>query len=272
MSDAQQKLLNASGFAFQLAIEAAIRVNRGPLHWRIVGREHPWNSGSSTGFADIVLTCGNLFLVVECKRTREAVWMFLMPDDQQISRSHAKVAWVDTKPHRKALAGWGDIQIYPSSPESDFCAVRGQGENDRPMLERIAAQVVSAADGLCADLVTLHERSARTKVVVPVIVTNADLVIAQFDPSTVDLSVAEVTNAEFTSVPHVRFRKTLHRATLDLDYEPEELRDLTESSVRTVFVVRASALTDWLCELETSPNDGSGPWTSARSRADAMGS
>jgi hypothetical protein len=140
------------------------------------------------------------------------------------------------------------------------------------MLERVVAQVVAAADGLCADLVTLHERSARTKIVVPVIVTNADLVIAQFDPSTVDLSVAEVSNAEFTSVPHVRFRKTLHSATPDLDYEPEGLRDLAESAVRTVFVVRSSAFTNWRGALEISPNDGTGPWTSARSRADAMGS
>lgn len=271
MDDAHLKLLNASGFAFQLAIEAAVRAAPGRIQWRVVGREHPWKSESSSGFADIVLTCGNLFVVVECKRTRAAAWMFLMPDVEQMSRSHAKVAWVDTKPHRQALAGWGDIQVYPSSPESDFCAIRGQGENDRPMLERVAAQVVAAADGLCANLVTLHERSARSKVVIPVIATNAELVVAQFDPSAVDLTGAEVMDAKFKSVPHVRFRKTLGTAAADLDYEPEELRDLTEISVRSVFVVRASSFTDWLGALDISPSDGSGPWASARSRADAMG-
>lgn len=248
-----------------------MRAAPGRLQWRVVGREHPWQSEGSSGFADIVLTCGNLFVVVECKRTRDASWMFPMPDDKQMSRSHAKVAWVDTKPHRQALAGWGNIQVYPNSPESDFCAVRGQGESDRPMLERVATQVVAAADGLCEDLVTLHERSARSKVVIPAIVTNAELLVAQFDPAAVDLTGAEVTDAKFTSVPHVRFRKALGKAAPDLECEPEELRDLTESSVRSVFVVRASAFVDWIGALNISPSDGTGPWASARSRADTMG-
>jgi hypothetical protein len=271
MTDKHLNLLNASGFAFQLALEAAVRATPGRLEWRIEGREHPWQSSGSSGYTDIVLTCGNLFIVVECKRTRDATWMFLMPDPKQLSRSHAKAAWVDTKPHRQALAGWGDIQVYPSSPESDFCAIRGQSETDRPMLERIAAQAVAAADGLCADLVSLHERSARSKVVIPVIVTNAELVVAQFDPAVVDLSVAEVEVAEFRPVPYLRFRKTLGPASEDIDYEPENLSDLTESSVRTVFIVSASAFTAWLGELKISPNDGSGPWATARSRAEASG-
>lgn len=268
MSEEHLKLLNASGYAFQLAIESAVRAASGRLEWRIVGREHPWGAADDLGFADIVLTCGNLYMVVECKRTRDAAWLFLMPDDKQLSRSHAKVAWVSTRPHRKALAGWGDVQIDPRSPESDFCAVRGQGEKDRPMLERVAAQVVAAADGLCVDLISLHEQSEKSKVVIPVIVTNADLLVAQFDPAKMDLSAGEVADAHFSAVPHVRFRKTLGPSSADLDYEPQELRDLAEGSVRTVFVVRADAFTKWLGELEISPNGGSWPWSTARARAD----
>jgi hypothetical protein len=272
MTDTNLNLLNASGFAFQLAIEASVRARPGRLSWRVVGREHPWKAAEASGYADLILTCGNLYVVVECKRTREGQWMFLMPDPDQMSRSHAKVAWIDTKPHRKALAGWDDIQVYPQSPESDFCAIRGQGEDGRPMLERVAGQVVAAADGLCADLMELHERSARSKVVLPVVVTNASLVVGQFDPASVDLSTAQVTSATFTSVGHIRFRKTLGTAAAPLPYEAEELRDLSEGAVRTVFVVHSSAFTSWLDQIAISPNDGTGPWDSARSFADAAGS
>ena len=268
--DKNLRLLNASGFAFQLAVEAAVKANPGHLDWRVVGREHPWKSAAASGYTDLILTCGNLYVVVECKRTRDATWMFLMPSSAQLSRSHAKVAWINTKPHEKSLVGWGDIQVHARSPETDFCAVRGQGEGDTPMLERIAAQVVAAADGLCADLIELHERAWASKVVIPVIVTNAELVVAQFDPETVDLELAEVQDATFTPVPHVRFRKTLAPAAADPFSEPEELRDLSDGAVRTVFVVAASAFTEWLDQLQISPDDSRGPWTSARSRADAM--
>lgn len=191
-----------------------------------------------------------------------------MPDDKQLLRSHAKVAWVATQPPQSALAGWGDIQVYPKSPESDFCVIRGQGEKDRPMLERVAAQVVAASDGLCDDLISLHAKSTKTKVVIPVVVTNADLVVAQFDPSTMDLAAGEIAGATFKSVPHLRFRKTLGPRSGDLDYEPQELHELALGSVRTVFVVRADALTEWLGKLEISTNDGGGPWATARARAD----
>lgn len=264
-------LLNASGFAFQLAVEAAVRAHPGRLGWRIAAREHPWTTKEDQGFADLVLTCGNVYLVVECKRTRDASWLFLMPDKDQLERSHARIAWIDTVPHKEALAGWDDIQLYPSSPEADFCVVRGQGEKDRPMLERIASEVVAAADGLCADLITIHERSSRTKLVIPVIVTNAELIVGEFDPASIDLARAEVDHAIFRAVPHARFRKSLGPGALPDDYEAEELRDLSFAAVRTVFVVNASGFVAWLNAFQTDAPSASSPWVAARNRANAIG-
>jgi hypothetical protein len=86
MHAAHRKLLNASGFAFQLAIEYAVQAKAGGIQSCIVGREHPWSSGSAVGFADIALSCVNLFVVVECKRTRDAAWTFLMADVQHVRR------------------------------------------------------------------------------------------------------------------------------------------------------------------------------------------
>lgn len=264
-------LINASGFAFQLAVEAAVRANPGRLGWRVVTREHPWTTSQATGFTDLVLTCGNLYLVVECKRTRDAVWLFLMPEKDQLSRTHARIAWIDTVPHHKPLAGWDDIQVYPESAEADFCAIRGQGEKDRPLLERIASQVVEASDGLCADLITLHERSARTKLVIPVIVTNAELVVGEFDPAKIDLSRGEVESAKFTTVEHLRFRKSLGPSSRPEDYDPEEVADLGAEAVRTVFVVSAGAFVKWMGAVHINGPDSSSPWVTARGRANAMG-
>ena len=268
--DKLTKLLNASGFAFQLALEAAVNANPGhDRHWKVTAREHPWKTVTGGGYIDLVVSSGRVHLVVECKRSREATWMFLMPDPAQMTRSHARICWTNTVPHKPSLAGWGDIQIYPNSPESSFCAVRGQGEKDAPLLERIASTVADSADSLASDLLKLDERSSRTNIVVPVIVTTASLTLSSFKPEDVSLHSGELSAAAFTAVPHVRFRKSLAASEAPDDYEPTQLRDLSDSSERTIFVVAGAHFTDWLGEFEIGTS--SMPWETARRRAEAMG-
>jgi hypothetical protein len=272
MSDEQdklRKLLNASGFAFQLALESAVRSTPADEPWKVTGREHPWSTASGSGYIDLVLSRGNIHLVIECKRSRDAVWMFLMPDDKQLSRSHARVRWTDTRPQRPDLADWGDVQVYPSSPEADFCVVRGQGERDAPLLERIAASVAESADGLSGDLLELRKGERRTSVIIPVIVTTAELLLSQFDPKEIDLKTGEVSAATFTAVPHLRFRKSLAPSAVPDHYEPTSFRDLRAASERTVFVVNGQHFTSWLNAFAIGGS--SWPWESARSAADAMG-
>jgi len=45
MTDSKElkRLVNASGFAFQLGIEHAVRQNQGEYGWDVVSREHPWH-------------------------------------------------------------------------------------------------------------------------------------------------------------------------------------------------------------------------------------
>jgi len=149
------RLLNASGFPFQLAIEDAVRSIGTESAWHVTAREHPWKTSNSSGYIDLVLSNETTHLVIECKRFRDAAWMFLMPDATQMSRSHARVCWTDTVPNQKPLAGWSDVQVHPDSPESEFCAIRGQGEKDTPLLERLASSVAEAVDGLSADFLEL---------------------------------------------------------------------------------------------------------------------
>jgi hypothetical protein len=268
--DKLTRLLNASGFAFQLAVEEAVRKGKYRSPWRVTGREHPWATDTGRGYIDLVLTQGKIHLAVECKRSRDAVWMFLMPDADQMSRSHARVCWTQTVPQRAPLAGWGDIQVHPNSPEADFCVVRGQGERDAPLLERIASSVVESVEGLSADFLEIGKESRSLNVIVPVIVTTAELVVSKFAPSDVNLRTGEIEKAQFTSVPHVRFRKSLAAASAPDEYEPESLEALSSGSERTVFVVGGSHLAEWLADFEVDARTGNTPWELARGRADAM--
>jgi hypothetical protein len=265
------RLLNASGFAFQLAVEAAVKASPGEPNWKVAAREHPWKTANGQGYIDLVLSAGDLHLAIECKRSHDATWLFLMPDRKQLSRSHARIAWTDTFPHRPDLAGWGDIQVYPASPESEFCVIRGQGEKDKPLLERLASLLCESIDGLATDLIELNKQSESTKVIIPVIVTNAELQLGEFNPKDVDLESGELASAKFSAVQSVRFRKSLAAASLPDDYEPQQLEDLSSDSERTVFVVQAKHLAAWLNEFQTSAPDNTSAWNNARTRSNALG-
>ncbi len=266
-----KSLLNASGFAFQLAVEAAVRARPGTYGWAVSAREHPWKTNAGTGFIDLVISSGRAHLVVECKRPRNATWMFLMTDEKQMARSHARICWTDTVPLKAPLVGWDDVQVYPASPESNFCAVRGQGEKDAPLLERLASSVVESVDGLAADLLTLDQRSATSNVIIPVIVTTAALVLASFRAQDVDLTSGELDAVSFTTIPHIRFRKSLAASGAPDDYEATRLRDLSAAAERTVFVVNSMHFTQWLEGFQLGAPSFGSPWETARRRADANG-
>lgn len=264
------ELLNASGFAFQLAVEASVpKSGDSDERWLIERREYPWKTDAGSGYIDVVLSRGNLFVAIECKRTKEATWLFLIPELEQLSRTHAKVRWTNSVPHRRQLADWGDVQVRPPSPEAEFCSIRGTGEKDAPLLERIGGTLTESIEGLSCDLLAIDAGSRRSRIILPVIVTNASLKLAQFVPSEVDLSSGNVGNVEFKDVDHLRFRKSLSIGTIPDDLDGARLRDLARSSERTIFVVNASKFPTWLKELDLDAS--SPPWIYARDREEAEG-
>jgi hypothetical protein len=266
-----RSLVNASGFVFQLAVEDSVRGTAVKHGWRVDAREYPWSTGRFAGFADVILRKGPCYLVLECKRQRDSDWVFLLPDAEQSDRTHAKVRWTNTVPHQRPLSDYGDLQIYPASPEVDFCVVRGQSDKDRPLLERVAAEIVEAVEGISANLLRINERSGTTHVIIPVIVTTAKLHLCRFDPADIDLATGELPAADFGQVDSVRFRKSFSPGTVPDDREPQELQDLSVGSERTVFVVSAPALPDWLGKFEVLHRDGFMPWEAARAREAAGG-
>lgn len=71
-------------------------------------------------------------------------------------------------------ADWRDCLVHPASVESGFCAVRGSGEGDRPLLERLAGLICKAIEASGAQELMV-ESLALTTAYIPVIITNAGL-------------------------------------------------------------------------------------------------
>jgi hypothetical protein len=69
--------LKNSGFPFQTAVAHAIESFP---HWRIHKSEYAWlKATGETQFLDLIATNGNLYLTIECKKTRKESLTFLRP-------------------------------------------------------------------------------------------------------------------------------------------------------------------------------------------------
>lgn len=145
--DKLRKNLNSSGFPFQIAVESAIANISG---WKVSKREYPWrnNDTKQNGFIDIIAEKNSVTLVIECKRVRDAEWIFLC-SPKNMNRSHARF-WVNRVEVQKQAIGWYDGQVEPSSPEADFCVVIGQDDR-KPLLENIASELTSATEAFAVE-------------------------------------------------------------------------------------------------------------------------
>jgi hypothetical protein len=76
------RLVNSSGFPFQMRIANEIRLKHGDsfFHWTVITQEHAWRAvdGTRDGFIDLIIrNSENDRMVLECKRSRDADWVFL---------------------------------------------------------------------------------------------------------------------------------------------------------------------------------------------------
>lgn len=259
-------LVNASGFGFQLRIEEEVRRHQHEHPWAILSREHRWRDAltGNEGFIDLVLKGGITRLVIECKRTTGAHWVFLMPDQGERPTRCFRVLWTASMEGSETLSGWDDVFISPLSVSAMFCAIRGQGERDQPMLERLCGLLLRSVEAL-ADEEVGYERAAfpRPSVYVPLIVTTAELYVCRFQPKDVDITSGTLSDASFEAVPFVHFRKSLSTTRTP----PERARDLSQSRLsqdRSVIVVQADRLTELLKVLSLErPAFDDYPWDAA---------
>lgn len=237
-------LVDASGFAFQLALEHTVKAAR--LDWKVLLTEHAWQHPTrpANGFIDAVLESGAVRLVVECKRRTNAQWVFLAPK----SSKRVEVLWTGAASQSHAKA-FDSFYCTPESPECAFCAVRDSGEDRGSMLERVAGPLLDATEALAHEQLTLDRGEAehngsyrRMRFYVPVIVTNATLLVSGFNVASVDLATGRLPpDATFEEVPVIRFFKNLTTSEARIDLEQTHL-----ANNRTMLVVNAMELCKFL--------------------------
>lgn len=256
--DQHTRVLNESGFPLQIAIEHLVSTVT-PGGWRMRYSEHAWRSqdNSQAGFIDLVLQNQNdtAVMVVECKRVRDANWLFLSSTGTARSRAHCK-GWVSHHQQDSfKFFGWEDFPVDPQTPEASFCVIRGQDVNGRrPMLERVASEVVASTEALALQEKPLHvpPSSRQFRMYFNVIVTTAPLLMAQFEPASISLAEGTLDEASFTEVPFLRFRKQLLDASIPADLLDYQNGAVARSRESTVFIVNAEHFAEFLQEFEVS--------------------
>jgi hypothetical protein len=251
------KIVNASGFLFQLRVEEEVKSISNYCNLEVLAREHPWvdiESGKS-GYIDLILADGIVRLVIECKRTKDAKWVFLMTKDKSPG-GLARYLWISSRDKQEYRSGWFDLFTNPTSHFSEFCVVRGQGEGDSPMLERISSTLLDAVECLAVEEVLLSSRygsRGRRYLYLPVIVTNANLYVCHFGLEEISLIDGKLANGEFEPVPFIRFHKSL-TTKLTQNSAADTIEQANKDKLRTVFVVQANHfkqfLSSWKVQLD----------------------
>lgn len=252
--------VNSSGFPLQIGIEHLVNKTKAQHGWEVLYREHPWKSfeTNNSGFIDLIFLdqYGTSALVIECKRVKDTSWIFLMPSERQLNRRHSK-AWVSRLNDATFLHyDWTDINVDDSSPESSFCIVPGQNNNSRPMLERIAAELVESTEAFAKeDLYILNNKTEVFRSYFNVIVTTADLKLCLFDPEKISIENGQIDDSNFKTVPFIRFRKSLSTKNVtELKLSELTPYDLTNAKENTIFVVNSNYLLEFLKSFEIDQN------------------
>jgi hypothetical protein len=276
-----KSIVNASGFVFQLSVMDNIQRTRQKHNWDIFSHEHPWrnNSNGDEGYIDIILKQNRLRLIIECKRTKDASWVFLNSDDTHDEVDIAKFSWANihesansimidienktSGPACNIISGRYDFILVPKSPESEFCSIRGSGENDKPLLERICGQLLRSIDCLLVEEMEIakNKRFPDACIYVPIIVTNAKLELCHFDPGKVSLTDGFLVDGKFETVPFVRFRKSL-TTVLSSRASLSSITDANKDKEGTILVINANSFCDILKNIEVKlpPFEEAWPW------------
>ncbi|MBX7124007.1 MAG: hypothetical protein K1X42_17920 [Opitutaceae bacterium] len=142
----------------------------------------------------------------------------------------------------------------PETPQSAYCVVDGEDPRSKPMLERVAAEVIAATEAIATEeqsiLVTTQDF---LRAYFGVIVTTASLKVCSFDPGTISIANGMIEDAHLVDVPYVRFHKQLSTAATrndDAAFGIADLDGLTRAKENTVFVVNSEHLIQFLTEFE----------------------
>jgi hypothetical protein len=256
--DKLSEFVNQSGFPLQIGISNMVDRTTNAHGWRVLYSEHSWKNTSdgTEGFVDLALAnrYGTSVIVMECKRVLDTSWVFLQPGARITNMRHAK-AWVTrTMQNRFTWFDWFDLALDPASAESSYCVVPGQDARSKPMLERVAADVLSATEALAWEDKGVQERRGdAVRMYFSVVATTAQLKVCVFDPDRITLNDGKLAGGDFHEVPYVRFRKQLSTRTpkiSDNDWDQSGRQAIVKAKEHTVFVVNADALLGFLSNFD----------------------
>ena len=240
-------IANDSGFPLQIALQQSVKTGTNMHQWNVHRAEHAWNNPADgkSGFIDLVVSRKDICvsLVIECKRVKESTWVFMNSNGKSDDQQKAFRSWVSCYRNRTFTAfDWFDVNPNISMPEAHFCAIRGQGTNDKnTLLERVAADLVSSTEALA-----LEERDYRREnfdsvsMYFNVLVTTAELVVTEFDPSDIALKDGTINEAKFRDVSYLQVRKQFSVRPIRLTAQDWEISNQPcNHRENTVIVVRA---------------------------------
>jgi hypothetical protein len=126
------------------------------------------------------------------------------------------------------------------------------------MLERIAADLLPGIEAITQDERTTESRGASPSPAIfclSIILTNATLYVARFDPVRLNLETGVVPEAEldFEEVPLIRFRKALrahYPGTVPVDPHKPALESLNDTRTRSIVIINSRRMGDSLKSLQ----------------------
>ena len=250
-----EQVVNRSGFPLQIALETLIGREKKPNGWNVIYSEHSWeNDRGESGFIDLILELdgATFVLVIECKRVLDTTWIFLNTKGEINGRKHAKVWFSHYETDRFKTFDWIDITPDPKCPECEYCIVPGQDSKSTPMLERIAASLISSTESFAKEEAPLFPNVFDKRFYFNVVVTTANLKVCTFNPATISLSDGTLNNAEFLEVPFLRLRKQLQTSPIEKEISGHDFSysSFSRAKENTVFVVNAQHFKNFLKSFE----------------------
>jgi hypothetical protein len=250
-NDDSRSIANGSGFLFQLQVEQEIEETFEDHGWDIFFREYAWadREVGEDGFIDLILKKKSYRIIIECKRRREAKWLFVVPEEAQREQIEARCQVAFFSPlNQKPSARWRECVVKPASPEAEFCMIRGV-EEGQATLEKWAGSLLIALESFATEELRVTENHVE-HIYLPFIVTTAQLEVYYFNSRDISLEKGIMQTGEFIPQPFVRFRKSLTtKLSPNFNYSSHSMRLASKDKERTVFVVQASALVGVLQDL-----------------------
>lgn len=250
--DELSKLLNKSGFPFQIALKNVIESARKQnLHdWIVSEQELPWKNEErgTEGYVDLVLEGDSTKLVIESKRVlNNSNWLFLNASDSSEWKAIYDLR-VTIDNQTIGHASWQKFFAHPISSMSEFCVIDGK---DRSMIEKNVGNLIDAIESFAVkDIQSIQAKKARNEYVeevvyIPVIVTNANLYQSKFKANDVNLDKGKIDTdkIEFTEIDIVRFTKTMKTVVIT------KSNIYSEKGLVTCFIVNPQGLMTLLSSL-----------------------